>query len=172
MDIRNVKTIPKQHGPAFRWGLAALGAVCAGVALSYAWRVFFYLDARFSPLVVTLGCVGLALAIVAAAAFVRFACRGFAARGAACVFLCGLLFAFANAPLQTPDETDHYLRTYAISLGRLDFDATRGYPADVSALLTAFPGAWVNAHKAVCRAWPTALPPISAASTPSRWGSR
>lgn len=149
MNIRNVKTTSQQHGPALRWGLAVLGAVCAGVALSYAWRVFFYLDERFAPLAVTLGCVGLALAVAAAAALVRRLCKSFAARGAACVFLCGLLFVFANAPLQAPDESEHYLRTYAISMGRLDFDAGRGYPQDVSALLTAFPGAWVNAHTSV-----------------------
>ena len=72
--------------------------------------------------------------------------RDFAARGAVCILLCGALFAFANPPLQTPDETEHYLRTYAISMGRFDFDAQRGYPEDVSRLLHAFPGAWVNAH--------------------------
>ena len=67
-------------------------------------------------------------------------------KGAVCIFLCGLLFAFANPPLQTPDEADHYLRTYAISTGHFDFDASRTYPDDVAYLLEAFPGAWVNAH--------------------------
>ena len=52
----------------------------------------------------------------------------------------------ANPPLQTPDEADHYLRTYAISTGHFDFDASRTYPDDVAYLLEAFPGAWVNAH--------------------------
>ena len=46
----------------------------------------------------------------------------------------------------TPDEADHYLRTYAISTGHFDFDASRTYPDDVAYLLEAFPGAWVNAH--------------------------
>ena len=46
-----------------------------------------------------------------------------------------MLFAFANPPMQTPDETDHYLRTYAISMGRFDFDAQRGYPEDVDELV-------------------------------------
>lgn len=48
--------------------------------------------------------------------------------------------------MQTPDETDHYLRIYAISMGHFDFDAARGYPEDVNELVAAFPGAWVNAH--------------------------
>ena len=55
------------------------------------------------------------------------------------------LFAFANPPANA-DETDHYLRTYAISMGRFDFDAKRSYPEDVNELMDAFPGAWVNAH--------------------------
>ena len=67
-------------------------------------------------------------------------------KGPCASFLCGLLFAFANPPLQTPDEADHYLRTYAISTGHFDFDASRTYPDDVAYLLEAFPGAWVNAH--------------------------
>lgn len=72
--------------------------------------------------------------------------KDFAKRGTACILLCGTLFVFANPPMQTPDETDHYLRTYAISMGHFDFDAERGYPEDVNELVAAFPGAWVNTH--------------------------
>lgn len=144
-------SIPKQGGlfptvhPLVRWAFVlALGAA-AGVAVSYYWRVFFSLDLRVPPLAVTLGCVGFAWAVTAACALLRRV-GDFAARSAACIFLCGVLFAFANPPLQTPDEADHYLRTYAISMGRFDFDAQRGYPDDVSRLIGTFPGAWVNAH--------------------------
>ncbi len=152
MDKQNVQSAARRtahRGPALRWGLAVLAALAAGVALSYCWRVFFYLDDRWPAWAVTLGCVGSCLAAVGAAALVRFAVRGFAARGAVCIALCGLLFVFADPPLQPPDEGTHYLRTYAISQGRFDFDAQRGYPADVAALLEAFPGAWVNAHTSV-----------------------
>ena len=76
------------------------------------------------------------LLAVGAVALVR-RLPGFAARGAACILLCGVLFAFANPPLQTPDETDHYLRTYAISQGRFDFDYDRTYPEDVARLVEA-----------------------------------
>lgn len=134
--------------PAFRWGLAAAAAVVIGVLWAYYWRVFFYLDSRVSPLVPTLGCVALCLLVVLAAAGLS-RLRTLPAKGAVCLLLCGALFCFANPPLQTPDETDHYLRTYAISMGRFDFDYDRTYPDDVAALVEAFPGGWVNAHTSV-----------------------
>ena len=122
--------------------------LCAvlGVVASYCWRVFYGLDARGVPaLGVTAFCAGLAVLAGAAALTLRRV-QDFAKKGAACILLCGALFAFANPPMQTPDETDHYLRTYAISMGRFDFDAKRSYPEDVNELVAAFPGAWVNAH--------------------------
>ena len=130
------------------WGLALAAAALAGLVWSYCWRVFFYLDSRCPALWSTAGCVAFCLLAVGAVALVR-RLPGFAARGIACILLCGVLFAFANPPLQTPDETDHYLRTYAISLGRFNFDYDRTYPEDVARLVEAFPGAWVNAHTSV-----------------------
>ena len=125
--------------------LALFAALAAGVGVSYYWRVFYYLDTRLSPLVTTAGCVGFAL-LAALGAWLLGRIREQNVRAAVCIFLCGLLFVFVDPPLQAPDETDHYLRTYAISMGRLDFDADRGYPEDVTCLMEAFPGAWVNAH--------------------------
>lgn len=142
------KNINLLSHPAFRWGLAAVAAVVVGVLWAYYWRVFFYLDSRVSPLVPTLGCAALCLLVVLAAAGLR-RLRTLPAKGAVCLLLCGALFCFANPPLQTPDETDHYLRTYAISMGRFDFDYDRTYPDDVAALVEAFPGGWVNAHTSV-----------------------
>lgn len=125
--------------------MLAAGALL-GVVFSYYWRVFYGLDARgIPPLWPTVFCVVLGAGAAAAALALRHI-KDFAVRGTVCILLCGILFAFANPPLQTPDETEHYLRTYAISMGRLDFDADRGYPEDVSRLMAAFPGAWVNAH--------------------------
>ena len=132
--------------PAALWGLAGLLACLAGVAWAYYWRVFYYLDSRVSPAIVTAGCVLACLAAVAAAGVLHYGLRSFTAKATACIAVCGLLFAFANPPMQTPDESEHFLRTYAISMGRFDFDAERGYPDDVAALYNAFPGAWVNAH--------------------------
>lgn len=139
-------SLPTVQQPAARWAFVL--AVCAslGVVVSYYWRVFYGLDARgVSAAGVTGLCVGLAVLAGAAALALRRV-RDFAKKGAVCILLCGVLFTFANPPMQTPDETDHYLRTYAISMGRFDFDAQRGYPEDVDELVAAFPGAWVNAH--------------------------
>ena len=91
------------------------------------------------PLLVAVGAVGTGLyaAALAAARFVK----GFAARAALCLFVCGLLFVFLDPPMQAPDETSHFLRACSISQGHFDFDAGREYPDDVSRLMEAFPGA-------------------------------
>ena len=89
---------------AVRWGLAVLCAAVCGVLWAYYWRVFFGLDNRVSPLVVTLGCAAFLEVCLLAGYCVRRFAKGFAAKGAVCIFLCGLLFAFANPPLQTPDK--------------------------------------------------------------------
>ena len=159
------KFSPTVQHPAARWAFVLVLCAALGVVVSYYWRVFYGLDARgLAPLAVTGFCVGLSILAGAAALLLRRV-KDFAKRGAACILLCGILFAFANPPLQTPDETDHYLRTYAISMGRFDFDAARGYPEDVNELVAAFPGAWVNAHtSAVSALTPTRTP--SSPTTP------
>lgn len=148
MDKRTAKhslNAPTVRHTAARWAFVLVLAAALGVVVSYCWRVFYSLDLRVPARTVTLGCTAFAAAAVAAAAAVC-RIRDRALRSAVCIFLCGLLFVFANPPLQTPDESEHYLRTYAISMGRFDFDAERGYPEDVSAFMNSFPGAWVNGH--------------------------
>ncbi len=129
-------------------GFLAVEALAA--ALVYFWRVFYYLDARgIAWLPLTAAVCGAAAALYAAALLTARFVKSFSARAAVCIFLCGLLFVFVNPPLQVPDETLHFLRTYSISEGHFDFDASRAYPEDVSRLVSAFPGAWVNAHTSV-----------------------
>lgn len=141
-----IRFSPTVWPKAVRWAFVLVACALLGVVFSYYWRVFYGLDARgIPPLWPTAFCVLLGVGAGAAALALR-RIKDFAARGAVCILLCGILFAFANPPLQTPDESEHYLRTYAISMGRFDFDADRGYPEDVSRLMQAFPGAWVNAH--------------------------
>lgn len=124
------------------WLCACAGAVC----FAYYWRVFYSLEGRIAALPLTAAMVGLAsLAILAVFLLVRFV-KQLDTKAAICIFLCGALFCFANPPLQTPDETNHFLRSYSLSLGHFDFDANRTYPDDVAKLVESFPGAWVNSH--------------------------
>lgn len=65
--------------------------------------------------------------------------RSTAARIAVAVAILGTLFAFANAPLQMPDENTHFMRAYAISQGDFTFDAGHVFPDDVHYLSEYFP---------------------------------
>ena len=147
----NERTSPRRlpRLPAWAGWLLGLAPVTAlAVGLVYYWRVFYSFDRMAAGLFTLLACTVAWALYLAVFLAVRLG-RSFAGRAAVCIFVCGALFCFANPPLQAPDETEHYLRSYAISLGRLDFDADRGYPGDVDRLLAAFPGAWVNAHTSV-----------------------
>ncbi|MEA4911243.1 MAG: DUF2142 domain-containing protein [Oscillospiraceae bacterium] len=62
------------------------------------------------------------------------------ARAAAAALVAGLLFCFANAPLQAPDEHSHFLRAFALSQGSFNYVYEYDYPADVDRLIDAFPG--------------------------------
>ena len=137
-----------------RAGLTALAvlAACAfvSVGLVYYWRVFYsYGQFPFpavSPAVLTaalFALLALASAVVWAA---RRAHLAWEKKTALAVLCAGLAFAFVNPPLQSPDEGVQFLRTYAVSLGRFDCDAERGYPDDVDALFAAFSAAWTRAH--------------------------
>ena len=147
----NERTSPRRlpRLPAWAgWLLGLVPVTALAVGLVYHWRVFYSFDRMAAGLFTLLACTVAWALYLAVFLAVRLG-RSFAGRAAVCIFVCGALFCFANPPLQAPDETDHYLRSYAISLGRLDFDADRGYPEDVDRLLAAFPGAWVNAHTSV-----------------------
>lgn len=129
--------------PVVRWAAGYLALQLCMVCLVYYWRVFYgYAGSAFK---LTALCGLVATVLFAGAVYIARFAKTFAVKAALAVFLCGACFCFANPPLQAPDETVHYLRSYAISMGRLDFDHDRGYPADVNALVESFPGAWTNA---------------------------
>ena len=50
----------------------------------------------------------------------------------------GIAFTFATAPLQVPDEGNHFARCYAISMGSFTFDGNTRYPAEVERLYSSF----------------------------------
>ena len=64
---------------AVRWGLAVLCAAVCGVLWTYYWRVFFGLDNRVAPLVVTLGCAAFLEVCLLAGYCVRRFAKEFAA---------------------------------------------------------------------------------------------
>lgn len=131
--------------------LAVLALCCAGaVGLVYYWRVFYsYGLFPFAYVPVPVLTAALAALAVFGACLVwaahRFLHR-FEQKAAVAILCSALLFVFVNPPLQSPDEGTQFLRTYAISLGRLDCDANRSYPDDVNALFTAFGAAWTHSH--------------------------
>lgn len=137
----------KKHLPKGAvWALACLLVVGVSMALVYYWRVFYYLDARgVDAMPLFLGLVAIGLLCVGVVALSTKA-KAFEGKAALFMAVCGVLFCFANPPLQTPDEAAHFLRSYSLSQGRFDFDAERLYPDDVAKLMESFPGAWVSAH--------------------------
>ena len=65
-----------------------------------------------------------------------------------CLFVLGVLFAFATPPNQVPDENTHFLRAYSMAEGQWGFDANHIYPNDVRLLMKYFPTAYNNGHPA------------------------
>ena len=55
-----------------------------------------------------------------------------------------LLFCFVTAPLQLPDETSHFLRTYSLSQGTIRYDYNDEYPNDLKLLYDYFPAEFYN----------------------------
>ncbi len=124
-------------------GAGWLALAAAAVFLVYYWRVFYSFD-RFSPLGLTLLVLLVLTLLYAAVLATRRFVPTLAGRAAVLLAAAGLCFCFTSPPLQVPDESEHYLRAYAISMGRFNFDASRGYPRDVDLLLESFPGAYTN----------------------------
>ncbi|NCC07566.1 MAG: DUF2142 domain-containing protein [Clostridia bacterium] len=132
------------------WGVGLLAAALSAAALVYYWRVFYsYGQYPFAhipaPQLTALMCALAALCVVAAYLIKRFA-SSFAAKAAFAVLGAGLLFALVTPPFQIPDESQHFLRAYSLGSGYFDFDAERGYPADVDALCSSFAMAWTGSH--------------------------
>ncbi len=139
------KAVKIDKAALLKWAAGYLALSLAAVGVGYYWRVFYYFN-RLAPLGLTLALWAAASVFYAAVFFAVNFLKSFSAKAAACIFICGMLYCFASPPLQVPDEADHYLRAYAISMGRFNFDAQRTYPGDVNLLVESFPGAWVNAH--------------------------
>lgn len=138
MQTKSAKT--NKNLPRWAWWLIGWAAVLAlAAALVYFWRAVFLLDG-VPALPLTLGVMGLFSLVYLAVFFIsRVREKGFTGRAALLVFLCGLLFCVATAPLQAPDEQNHFLRAASISMGRFTYDYNEDYPDDVDLLLEQFP---------------------------------
>lgn len=123
-----------------RWGLGYLFILLCGVGLVYYWRViygFSYFTPAFATFLVCAFFSAMYLVVFLCAHFVR---QNLPVKAALLIFFAGLCFAAANPPLQAPDETMHFVRSYALGSGDFSFDQNKDYPADVDALVEAFPG--------------------------------
>lgn len=134
----------------WRWALLLLALWAGCGALIYYWRVFYYYGQYPFAHIPALPLLALLMGACTVGVGVAYALHrfvtSFSKKAAAAVFCVGLLFVFVSPPLQVPDETEHFLRATAISEGRLDFDASRGYSETVDACVQAFYNAWTNRH--------------------------
>ena len=144
-EKKAVTKLPVWKNPVFRW-VAGWAVLCAlGVFLVYYWRVFYDFNRMSAATATVLTVLGFSALYTALALTLRFV-KSLAGRTAVLLVAAGLVMCFASPPIQVPDEGQHFLRSYAISMGRFDFDARRGYPADVDLLMECFPGAYTNGN--------------------------
>ena len=123
------------------WALCTALAVLCAVAVTYYWRVFYaYTAVPAVPLALCAAALALCGAVAVWACV--YLCRSFAARAALAILLCGALFCFANPPMQAPDESTHFLRANAISMGNVDVSFS-----DVPE------GSWYHDYVYLCASW-------------------
>lgn len=122
------------------WAAGYLAVPLFSIALVYYWRVAFApLDIPAAGFTAQVALILTVLYLMLFAAW-RLAKGKIELQATLCLFSLGLLFCFASAPLQVPDEQNHYLRAYSISQGNFTYDGEREYPEDVALLLESFPG--------------------------------
>ncbi|MBQ9959301.1 MAG: DUF2142 domain-containing protein, partial [Oscillospiraceae bacterium] len=87
-------------------------------------------------------CVAAAMAAAGAVLLLRFICsrKTLEAKAAILAAICALVFCFASLPLQVPDESAHFLRSYTLSCGDLTFNADYAYPNEVNLFVRYFCG--------------------------------
>ncbi len=110
-------------------------------------RVFYYFDYASAPVMILISTAVVFISYTVIRIVSAHTEKKFAFWGAITVLFCGTLFAFANPPIQTPDESAHFLRTYAIASGHFDFDPERQYPNDVGLLLEEFEPFYSHYHQ-------------------------
>lgn len=123
----------------FGWLVGYALVLLGSAAVVYYWRVIF------SPLPLPAGMFTLQVALVASVVFgivfyiAHFLKGRICVQAAACIFATGLLFCFASAPMQVPDENRHFLRANAISHGAFFYSGEQEFTNDVALLVNKFP---------------------------------
>ncbi len=62
----------------------------------------------------------------------------------AVILAVGVLMVFANAPLQSPDETSHFQRVYTMAKGDFTFNYNFEFPDSINHLIDIFPAEYIN----------------------------
>lgn len=123
------------------WRRLAFGLVAVlggSVLLAYCWRVMFGLGHAIALLPLAGAVCAIALPVYTLFMLSSvWASDKFCFKVALFIFIVGLLFVFATAPMQAPDEEAHYLRAYAMSQGIFTYDYNRVYTGDVAWLMQA-----------------------------------
>ncbi len=125
--------------PLTKWLIGYGFCLFAAVGLVYYWRVAFLLT-ELPAVPFTLGVAVVFTALYAALVLLHVLCRDrLNLKAALCVFIVGVLFCFANAPLQAPDESEYFLRSYQISNGHFDYQYDRAFSNEAELLYQHFP---------------------------------
>ena len=113
----------------------------ASIAGLMASRMFTAASTLGDVLPIVGGVLGVAMVIVL---YIVTKIRSFTTRMTVLAAILVVLFVFANAPLQAPDENIHFMRAWTISEGHFDFDNNYVFPQEVYLLANIFEGEFHN----------------------------
>ena len=137
-----IKAKIKKTSTLSLWITATFGTgFIASLAGLMASRMFTAASSVGDMLAIAGGIIGVIAVIVL---YIVKSIRSFTARMTVLAALLVIVFVFANAPLQAPDENIHFMRAWTISEGRFDFDNNYVFPDEVYLLTNIFEGEFHN----------------------------
>ena len=124
------------------WITAAFGmGFLASLAGLMASKMFTAASAVGDALAIAGGIIGVCMIVTS---YIVKSIKSFTARMTVLAAILVIIFVFANAPLQAPDENIHFMRAWTISEGRFDFDNNYVFPDEVYLLTNIFEGEFHN----------------------------
>ena len=137
-----IKAAIKKTATLSLWITATFGmGFLVSLAGLMASRMFTAASAVGDTLAIAGGIIGMTAVI---AVFIVKSIKSFTARMTVLAAILVVIFVFANAPLQAPDENIHFMRAWTISEGRFDFDNNYVFPDEVYLLCNVFEGEFHN----------------------------